>query len=105
MIFRISTNGHITLIESAKSRELKFLGYPLTSISSRLVIMSPDENTKYLDFDLKVGGECTTDMCNMKTARVGFQGFTGLSAKIYDFLVQDRYDKTYTYHVSRLSQL
>ena len=56
----------------------------------RLVIMSPDEKTKYLDFDLKVGGKCTTDMCSKTTARVGLQGFNGLSAKIYDLLIVDR---------------
>ena len=52
--------------------------------------MSPDEQTKYLDLDLKVGGECTTNMCSKTVTRVAFQGFTGLSAKVYDFLVEDR---------------
>ena len=52
--------------------------------------MSADEKTKYLDFDLQVGGKCTTDMCTKKATRVGFQGFNGLSAKVYDFLVDDR---------------
>ena len=52
--------------------------------------MSPDEKTKYLDFNLQVGGKCTTDMCSKTTAKIGFQGFNGLSATVYDILVDDR---------------